>query len=101
MSDPAAAAAARRAADGVPRAPPIDAVLFDLDGTIADTAPDLAAALNRVRADHGREPFPVERLRPFASHGARGMLGAGMDMQPEHPQFAAVRDAFLDYYETA
>ena len=100
MTEPAAATPAR-AGDRGPRALAVDAVLFDLDGTIADTAPDLIAALNRVRADHGREPLPVPHLRPYASMGARGMLGAGMSVDPEHPQFPALRDAFLDYYEGA
>jgi len=91
----------RRAGDGTPRTLSIDAVLFDLDGTLADTAPDLIAALNRVRGDHGRDPLPLAHLRPYASQGARGMLGAGMDVAPEHPDFPALRDAFLDYYALA
>src|SRR5438128_8588230 len=90
-----------RHADDAPRALAVDAVLFDLDGTLADTAPDLIAALNRVRADHGHDPLPVPHLRPYASMGARGMLGAGMNVAPEHPEFPALRDAFLDYYAGA
>jgi phosphoglycolate phosphatase len=80
---------------------PIDAVLFDLDGTLADTAPDLGAALNRVRRDHGLEALPLATLRPYASRGARGLLDVGMNMSPEHPEYLTLRDRFLDYYETA
>lgn len=76
----------------------VDAVLFDLDGTLADTAGDLAGALNRVRADHGRAPLPVEALRPHASSGARGLLGAGMGIKPGDEGYEAARDAFLVHY---
>ena len=79
----------------------VRAVLFDLDGTLADTAGDLAAALNRVRADRGLPPLPIEALRPHASHGARGMLDAGLGMVREHPEFEVARDAFLAYYAEA
>jgi phosphoglycolate phosphatase len=83
------------------RALPVDAVLFDLDGTLADTAPDLAAALNRVRLDRGLEPVPASRLRSSSSHGARGLIGAGMGITPDHPDYRALRDAFLAHYESA
>ena len=76
----------------------VDAVLFDLDGTLADTAGDLAGALNRVRADRGQPPLPVESLRAHASAGARGLLGAGMSLTPDDPGYAAARDAFLAHY---
>lgn len=74
------------------------AVLFDLDGTFADTAPDLAAAVNRLRMEQGLEPMPIERLRPFASAGARGLLAASFGMKPEHAEYEAMRRAFLEYY---
>ena len=77
----------------------VAAVLFDLDGTLADSAPDLAHALNRVRAERGLPPVAVESLRAHASSGARGLIGAGMGITPEHPEFAALRDAFLRHYE--
>jgi len=74
------------------------AVLFDLDGTLADTAPDLAAALNKLRADQGLEPVPLERLRPFASAGARGLVHAGFGAKPGDADYAALREAFLEAY---
>jgi len=79
----------------------VDAVLFDLDGTLADTAPDLAAALNRVRGERGLAALPLHALRPYASHGARGLLGAGMGIGPDDPSYEELREAFLAQYETA
>jgi len=76
-----------------------DAVFFDLDGTLADTAPDLAAAANRLVIERGMPPVAYEKLRPVASHGARGLIGAAFGKRPEDPEFPALRDTFLDYYE--
>lgn len=76
-----------------------DAVLFDFDGTIADTAPDLAYALNVMRATRGLEPLPFEALRGFSSEGARGMLRRGFDRHPHHDDYAAMRTEYLDIYE--
>jgi phosphoglycolate phosphatase len=73
-------------------------VLFDLDGTLADTAPDLADAVNRMLAEQGREPLPLERLRPFASAGARGLLQVAFGIKPDDPDYAALRETFLEYY---
>lgn len=81
-----------------PRPLDVAAVLFDLDGTLADTAGDLAGALNRVRADRGLPPLPLAQLRAYASAGARGLLQAGMSVGPEHAEFAALREAFLGHY---
>lgn len=78
----------------------IDAVLFDLDGTLADTAGDLAGALNLLRADRGLVPLPVETLRRHASSGARGLLGAGLGLTPEDEGYDAARKAFLERYES-
>lgn len=75
-------------------------ILFDLDGTFADTAPDLAAALNHVRGLHQLPPLPLETIRPQASHGARGLLGLGFGITPEDPRFEALRGEFLDYYDS-
>jgi phosphoglycolate phosphatase len=80
---------------------PIDLVLFDLDGTLADTAPDLAAAANRQRADRGLEPLPIEVLRPLASHGARGLVGRALGLAPGDADYEAARVEFLAYYEQA
>lgn len=77
------------------------AVLFDLDGTLADTAPDLAAAMNKVRIDRGLEPTPYELLRPVASAGARGLIGASFGLKPGDDGYEELRVAFLDNYEAA
>jgi N-acetyl-D-muramate 6-phosphate phosphatase len=77
---------------------PSRAVLFDFDGTLADTAPDLAAAVNRMRAQHGQEPLPLERLRPFASAGARGLVHAAFGVKPDDPEYKSLRESFLDFY---
>jgi len=75
------------------------AVLFDLDVTLADTAPDLAAAVNKMRHERGLEMVPLENLRPLASAGARGLIGGAFGIGPEHPEFAAMREEFLANYE--
>ncbi|CAG9933437.1 HAD family hydrolase [Candidatus Nitrotoga arctica] len=74
------------------------AVLFDLDGTFADTAPDLGAALNHLLNLHGRPPLPLETIRPQASHGSLGLLKLGFNIEPNAPTFTNLRDGFLDYY---
>jgi len=76
-------------------------VLFDLDGTFADTAPDMQSALNRVLAQHDKPPLPLESVRPHVSNGARGMVKAGFNLLPEHEGYIALRDAFLQEYERA
>lgn len=75
------------------------AVLFDLDGTLADTAPDLSGALNDLRASKGLEPLDLDLLRPWASAGARGLLQAGLQITPDHPDYERLRIAFLQAYE--
>jgi len=90
-----------RAARAAARALPVSVVLFDLDGTLADTAGDLAGAVNRVRADRGLPPVPVTQLRAHASSGARGLIGAGMGVAPNDAGYAELRDAFLAYYATS
>ncbi|HEU0220380.1 MAG TPA: HAD-IA family hydrolase [Gallionella sp.] len=75
------------------------AVLFDLDGTFADTAPDLAAALNHTRATRKLPPLPLDAVRPQASHGSRGLLKLGFGIEPDAPDYEALRDIFLNHYE--
>ena len=74
------------------------AVLFDLDGTLADTAPDLARALNRVRAAHDLAPMPVELTRSYTSSGARGLLKVGFGLNPGDARYDALRLQFLEFY---
>lgn len=75
------------------------AVLFDLDGTLADTAPDLVAAVNKMRADRRLDMLPLEQLRPLASAGARGLIGGAFEIGPEHHDYASMREEFLANYE--
>ncbi|SEJ63738.1 HAD family hydrolase [Paraburkholderia diazotrophica] len=74
-------------------------ILFDLDGTLADTAPDLAAAVNKMRHERGLEMVPLEQLRPLASAGARGLLGGAFGIGPEHHDYSSMREEFLANYE--
>jgi len=74
------------------------AVLFDLDGTLADTAPDLGGALNTLRQEQGLAPMPLEALRPYTSAGTRGMLRAGFGLAPNEPSYAPLAQRFLEIY---
>lgn len=76
----------------------IDCILFDLDGTLVDTACDLGEAANHVRASVGMQPLPLPSYRPFASAGARGLLRTALGITPEHAGFAAHRERFLAHY---
>ena len=78
---------------------PPSALLFDLDGTLIDSAPDLAAAANAMRAQRGLSPLPYEQLRPMAGSGARGMLSRAFSVAPGDDDYMALRDEFHDRYE--
>ncbi len=77
---------------------PLAAVLLDLDGTLADTAADLAHALNRLRGEHDLAPLAVSQLRPYVSQGARGMLACALNVGPADADYARLRDRFLAIY---
>ena len=73
-------------------------LLFDLDGTLIDSAPDLAGAANDLRAQHGLPPLPYADLRPMVGTGARGMVGVAFGVLPTDERFGPLRDAFLARY---
>ena len=77
----------------------VQAVLFDLDGTLIDSAPDLAGAGNDMRIARGLAPYPLAHFRPMVGAGARGMLGRAFDVGPQDDGFDALRDEFLQRYE--
>ena len=80
---------------------PYQGVFFDLDGTLADTAPDLVAATNQLLIARNLAPKPYEFLRPYASAGARGLLEGAFGINPDHPDFISLRDEFFGNYEKA
>jgi phosphoglycolate phosphatase-like HAD superfamily hydrolase len=77
----------------------VHAVLFDLDGTLIDSAPDLGAAADKMRTDRGLPSLLASQYRPMAGAGARGMLGVAFGMTPEHPDYDALREEFFVNYE--
>lgn len=77
----------------------IRAVLFDLDGTLIDSAPDLGAAVDRMRVRRGLSSLPLAHYRAHTGSGARGMLRAAFDMTPEHEDYAVMREEFFTAYE--
>jgi 2-phosphoglycolate phosphatase len=76
-----------------------DAIFFDLDGTLADTAPDLGAALNRLLDEEGMATLPAEKMRAYVSAGSRGLLGVGFGLAPTDSAYPELQRRFLDYYE--
>ena len=78
----------------------VSTILFDLDGTLVDTAPDLGQALNLQLIRHGRPPLADAAIRPFASHGSRGLIGLGFGITPKDNNFINMRDEYLAIYDT-
>jgi 2-phosphoglycolate phosphatase len=78
----------------------VQAVLFDLDGTLIDSAPDLGAAADKMRTDRGLAPLPLVDYRPMAGSGARGMLGVAFGILPGHEDFESLKEEFFLNYET-
>ena len=78
----------------------ISTILFDLDGTLVDTAPDLGYALNIQLQRHGKAALSDAVIRPFASHGSRGLIGLGFGITPADANFSAMRDEYLNIYDT-
>ncbi len=79
----------------------IQAVLFDLDGTLIDSAPDLAAAVDKMRVSRGMDSLDMSVYRPMVGSGARGMLHVAFGMEPSHPDFEVMKEEFLSNYEVA
>ena len=79
----------------------LQAVLFDLDGTLIDSAPDLGAAADKMRTDRGLPSLPLETYRHMAGAGARGMLKIAFDITPQHQDFMTMREEFFANYEAA
>lgn len=77
----------------------IEAVLFDLDGTLIDSAPDLGAAADKMRTDRGLPSLPLADYRPMAGAGARGMIGVAFGLTPEHADFGVLKEEFFVNYE--
>jgi len=78
----------------------IQTVLFDLDGTLLDTAADLANALNAVLRLNKRAALPFEQIRPVVSHGGQALIELGFKLCPDHPEFAPLKSQLLDYYQS-
>ncbi|EJX02294.1 phosphoglycolate phosphatase, partial [gut metagenome] len=72
--------------------------LFDLDGTLVDTAPDLVHAANQVRLNRGLPALDEAVLRPMASKGAPGLIGTAFSITPSHPDFPELKQEFLAHY---
>ena len=76
----------------------LEAVLFDLDGTLADTAPDMALTVNTMLARRGKDKVPVAKVRAHVSQGARGMIVSAFGIGTDHPDYPAMREEFLEIY---
>ena len=78
----------------------VQAVLFDLDGTLIDSAPDLGAAVDKMRVARGMTSLPLAHYRPMAGAGARGMIGLAFGWTPEHPDYEQLKEEFFVNYES-
>ena len=78
----------------------VQAVLFDLDGTLIDSAPDLGAAVDKMRVARGMSSLPLSHYRPMAGAGARGMIGLAFGMTPEHADYDQFKEEFFVNYES-
>ena len=76
----------------------VQAVLFDLDGTLIDSAPDLGAAVDKMRVARGMSSFPLSHYRPMAGAGARGMIGLAFGWTPDHPDYEQLKEEFFVNY---
>jgi phosphoglycolate phosphatase len=81
-------------------ADPPQAVLFDLDGTLLDTAPDFAVVVNRMLREHGRAPLPFAQIRATVSHGARALVQLAFGLADGEPGFETLRSRLLELYES-
>lgn len=80
-------------------APVIRTVLFDLDGTLADTAPDMAQALNRLLTENGQAPLAYELIRPQVSFGGKALIRLAFELDPKTDEFEVLRQRFLTFYQ--
>lgn len=77
----------------------VQAVLFDLDGTLVDSAPDLGYAADQMRVARGLPSLPLAHYRPLAGAGARGMIQVALGYGPDHPDFEGLKQEFFDRYQ--
>ena len=78
----------------------VQAVLFDLDGTLIDSAPDLGAAVDKMRVARGMSSLPLSHYRHMAGAGARGMIGLAFGWTPDHPEYEQLKEEFFVNYES-
>jgi phosphoglycolate phosphatase len=78
----------------------VQAVLFDLDGTLIDSAPDLGAAVDKMRVARGMSSLPLSHYRPMAGAGARGMIALAFGWTPDHPDYEQLKEEFFVNYES-